>query len=66
METHTFLYVDNVERSLDKNSPLSFSKLKDAISSTSTKKVSYGVLNERGREIGEKTNTFIIQVNYFI
>ncbi len=27
METHNFLYVDNVERTFDKISPLSFSKI---------------------------------------
>jgi hypothetical protein len=54
METHNFSYVDNVERSLDKNSPLSFSKLQDAIRCTSAKRVSYSVFNERGKEIGEK------------
>jgi hypothetical protein len=38
METHNFLYVDNVERTFDKISPLSFSKIQDGIRCTSGKK----------------------------
>jgi len=54
METHNFLYVDNVERTFDKISPLSFSKIQDAIRCTSGKKYEYSVFNERGRYVGDK------------
>ena len=54
METHNFLYVDNVERTFDKISPLSFGKIQDAIRCTSGKTYEYSVFNERGRYVGDK------------
>jgi hypothetical protein len=49
-----FLYVDNVERTIDKISPPSFSKIHDAIRCTSGKTYKKSVLNERGRYVGNK------------
>jgi hypothetical protein len=38
METHNFLYVDNLVRTFDNISPLSFGKIQDAFRCTSGKK----------------------------
>jgi hypothetical protein len=52
--SHKFFYAENIERTFDKNSSLSFSKIKDAVRSTSTTKTEFDVYDEDGVLVGQK------------
>ena len=53
-KSHKFLYAENIEGTFDKNSSLSFSRIKDAVRSTSTTKTEFDVYDEDGVLVGQK------------
>ncbi len=53
-KSQKFFYAENIERKFDKNSSLSFSRIKYAVRSTSTTKTEFDVCDEDGVLVGQK------------
>ena len=66
IKSEKFYYAENIERTLDNNSPLSFSKIRDAIRSTSSEKYEMDVFNEQNKKVGIKKKKYHVPgKNYF-
>ena len=48
----------DIERTLDPNSPLSFSKIRDVIRSTSSEKYEMDVFDENGKKVGSRNKKY--------